>query len=459
MLRKFLLAACAAMGIVSMPAHTQAQAGKLTVEDIWKSPTMASLNISPSGKYLAATTPIRGRMNLTIVDLEARTANGITGYTDFDVQGINWIGDDRLVYSLGQNNSPTGAGRFDGGGLFVINRDGKDLKRLSTTVRESRARGDYVFRGLRFARRIPGNTNEIIAAGNMVDAVSTDLYRLDLNTGKYTLITRGRPADRTGNWIMDRKLTPRVVTASVKDTLISVVYYRDGEDSPWVEIARNDAANKGNVFVPLSIEADDKTLQVASNHASDTMAIYRFDPVAKKFGEKIAAHPRYDMGATLQGERIGGVVTDPDTDRLLGYSVNAGKPEVVWLDKDYAATQAALDGALPNAINSFRRLPGGSKRMLVTSYSDTKPVRWYIFDEAAKTLERIGISRPWLEGKLTEQRIMSFKTRDGLDIAGYYFLPKDYKPGTKLPTVVHIHGGPFARADYWGSGFGYNEGQ
>ncbi|MBL0124229.1 MAG: S9 family peptidase [Betaproteobacteria bacterium] len=76
-----------------------------------------------------------------------------------------------------------------------------------------------------------------------------------------------------------------------------------------------------------------------------------------------------------------------------------------------------------------------------------------------KTLEEIGAAKPWLDGKLVEQRPFRFKTRDGFEIDGYYFLPKDYKPGTKLPTVVHIHGGPSVRADRWGSGFGYNEGQ
>ena len=74
-------------------------------------------------------------------------------------------------------------------------------------------------------------------------------------------------------------------------------------------------------------------------------------------------------------------------------------------------------------------------------------------------MEAIGSSRPWLEGKLVEEHPFVYKTRDGLEITGYYLLPKDYKPGTKLPTIVHVHGGPFARADHWGSGFGYLEGE
>jgi dipeptidyl aminopeptidase/acylaminoacyl peptidase len=85
--------------------------------------------------------------------------------------------------------------------------------------------------------------------------------------------------------------------------------------------------------------------------------------------------------------------------------------------------------------------------------------RWYLFDEEKRTLEEIAVSTPWLDGKLVEQRPFLYKTRDGMEIPGYYFLPKDAQPGVKLPTIVHIHGGPAARADHWGSGFGVTEGQ
>jgi dipeptidyl aminopeptidase/acylaminoacyl peptidase len=83
-----------------------------------------------------------------------------------------------------------------------------------------------------------------------------------------------------------------------------------------------------------------------------------------------------------------------------------------------------------------------------------------MLDEGKKTLEEIFSSRPWLAGRLVEMRPFFLKTRDGLEILSYYFLPKNHKPGEKLPTIVHIHGGPSARADYWGrGGFGVMEAQ
>jgi len=436
----------------SVPAPSQ-----LTVEDIWKSPSLAGPTLSRSGKYLAATAPFKGRMNLLVMDMETRKGNLLTAFDDYDVVSVAWVGDDRLLFSLGQANSPTGAGQFDGGGLFVVGRDGTGARRLAPTVRETRQRNQYVYRSLSLHRTIPGNTDEVIAEGNQTSADSVDLYRLNLNTGRTTLLTSGRPSNLTVEWMLDSKLVPRVVVAGVKDELTRVVYYRKGAESPWEEIARY-SRDKGAVFVPLAIESDNKTLQIATNRDRDTMAIYRYDPETKKVGEMIASHPRFDMGADSQGDRVAGVIVDGETDRVLGYQVNGDKPEVVWTDEARAKTQAMLDAALPGMVNTFRRTPDG-KRLLVTSFSDQKSTRWYLLDEQKRTLEEIGASRPWLDGKLVEQRPFRYKTRDGLEITGYYFLPKGYKPGDKLPTIVHIHGGPTVRADRFGSGFGFLEGQ
>ena len=460
MLMRFgIVAAAAIIAILGqMPTTALAQTEPpITLEEMFRPAQLSGVNISNNGRYMVTTMPLKGRMNLAVIDLETRKASALTSYDDFDVLGPTWVGNERIIYSLGQANSPTGPGQFDGGGLFVINREGKEFRRLSMTVRETRKLNQYVFRGLDLYRTIPGNENEVIAEGNMTSADSNDLYRLNLNTGKFVLMTQGRPSDRTSRWILDSKFVPRVVSANIKDTLTTVVYYRKDEKSAWYEIARYDD-NKGPTFVPLAFESDEQSLQIAYNGGRDTMAVFRYDPINKKIGELIAQHPRFDMGAAADGSGLPGVRIDARTDKILGYSVAAAKPEVVWLDEKYAATQRNLDAALPNRINRFGRTPDG-KRLIVTSYSDTAPARYYLHDEEAKTLEPIGSSRPWLDGKLVDQGIMTFKTRDGLEIPGYYFLPKNYKPGTKLPTIVHIHGGPFARADNWGSGFGYQEGQ
>ena len=452
---KILLACVLALNFVG-GATAALAAEPFSLEEFFKNPSLAGPTLSRSGKYLAATAPLKGRMNLMVLDLDTRKGALLTSFEDFDVIDVHWVGNDRLVFSLGQANSPTGPGQFDGGGLFVVGRDGTGSRRLATTVRESRGR-NQLHRSLSFHSTIPGNTDEIIAEGNMTSADSEDLYRLNLNNGRTVLLTSGRPADLTSDWLLDSKQVPRVVVANVRNELTRVVYYRKGESSAWEEIARY-SRDKGAVIVPLAFESDDQMLQVATNKDRDTMAVYRYDPNSKKLGELVAAHPRYDIGANSEGETVPGAVIHPETNQILGYRVEADKPEITWIDEGRVKTQKLIDASLPGTINSFTRI-GEGKRLLVASFSDVKPSRWYLLEEEKRTLEEIGASRPWLDNKLVEQRPFTYKTRDGLEIPGYLFLPKDYKPGTRLPTILHIHGGPFARADTFRGGFGVREGQ
>lgn len=435
------------------------KASLVSVEDFVRQPALTQPIMSRSGRYFASTAPSRGRMNLVVMDLQTRQGSLLSSLSDFDVIGINWVGEDHLVFSLGQQNSPTGPGQFDGGGLFAVSRDGKYQRRISPTIREVRAQNQFVYRGLSYFRSIPGSDTEFLATGNLTSAESTDVYRVDVRTGRSTLITQGRPPGIATRWVLDSKLVPRVVEMVRRDELITTVHYRKDADSPWQEIARYDPT-KGPVFKPLAFESDDKILQVAYNGERQNMAVFRYDPEAKKMIEVAAQHPRFDMGADALGQIVPGVITEPGTGKIIGYAVAADKPQTVWIDETYQRFQRMIDGALPNTVNTFRRTPDG-KQFLVTAVSDRSSPRWYLMHEEKKTLEEIGAGRPWLNAdKLAEVRPFLLKTRDGLEIPSYYILPRDYVPGTKVPTVLHIHGGPFARADLWGQfSFGIMEGQ
>lgn len=446
------------LGLVFVAALVgPASAQPIPIEDVWRPPAYANPVISENGRYFAVSVPVGGKMNIAVVDLEERKASVITNERTYDLLDVRWVGNERLVFTLGQFNSPTGQGQFDGGGLFMISRDGKQTRQLSPTIKDLRNRNQFQPRGFEVLRTLPGNDEEVLALGNQRDVESFDVYRLNVRTGRALLLTDRRP-ERTFEFVLDNDNVPRVARASVKDTTQIIVYYRKDASSPWEQISTYDAA-KGPVLMPLAFEADNQTLQVAWNGDRATMAVFRYDPNSRKLGEVIAQHPRYDMGANASGQRIAGVITDFKTNRVLGYSVNADRPQTVWIDEEYGRLQKLIDGTLPGTYNSFRRTPGGD-RLVVTAFSDRQPLKWYLLDEKRRSMEELFSSRPWLKTNLlVEQRSFILKTRDGLEIPGYYFVPRDRKPGERLPTVVHIHGGPAVRPDAWGRGFGYNEGQ
>jgi dipeptidyl aminopeptidase/acylaminoacyl peptidase len=454
----FLASLVCGFTLLMSVSHAGAEQPPITVEEFTRSPQIASPQLSRDGKYFAAIAPSDGRMNIVVMDIDGRQPKFLTSFKDLDVTSVTWVGNERLIFSLGRFNTPSGPGRFDGGGLFVVNRDGAEFRKLSPTVRDFRKAGQLVYRGLSLYRTLPDTDEEVIASGNLRDADSTDLYRLNLKSGKAVLLTTSRPSD-SFDWLADNKYVPRVVTSRIKDTQTFVVYHRSDGDSPWEEIARYDRT-KGSTFRPLAFEQDNKTLQVAFNGGRDTMAIFKYDTQTKKLGDLVAQHPRYDMGADAQGERVPGIRTDWQSGKIVGYRVNAERPETVWVDETYDRIQAGLNKALPDTLNDFSRTPDG-KNMIVTALSDRHPARWYLFNEEKRSLEELFSSRPWLTPeRLATMRPFLLKTRDGLEIPSYYFLPNSYKQGEKLPTVLHIHGGPAVRADSWGAfSFGVVEAQ
>ncbi|HZF38659.1 MAG TPA: alpha/beta fold hydrolase, partial [Blastocatellia bacterium] len=64
---------------------------------------------------------------------------------------------------------------------------------------------------------------------------------------------------------------------------------------------------------------------------------------------------------------------------------------------------------------------------------------------------------------VTPQQVI-FKAADGLDVHGQLFLPKDAKPGDKLPTIIFMHGGPsrqmmlgWHNMYYYHNAYGFNQ--
>jgi len=67
---------------------------------------------------------------------------------------------------------------------------------------------------------------------------------------------------------------------------------------------------------------------------------------------------------------------------------------------------------------------------------------WFA-DLAKEDSRRLTEVNPWVkELALASAQVITWKSEDGLPIEGILYLPPDYKPGTPLPLVLNVHGGP-----------------
>lgn len=433
------------------------QAAPISLRQLMRVPDHDQPTLSSDGRFLAVLVPVAGRVNLAVIDLESREIVNRVAVPGLDIRSLRWVGDDWLVFSTDRHGA-AGAMLRNAGGLYAVSRDGRQQRKLFPSLQESIKAGMRRFVSATPVRAVPGRPGELIVAVNDVDELSVDLYRLDVDSGRRSLLTRQRPP-RTFGWVLDHDLVPRVALASVADRSDIVVHHRDGAEAPWRELWRS-SRTAGAMTLPLHFDVDNRGLYVASNEGRDTMAIHRIVPDEVRDGTPVPAgatplaeHPRFDIGADASGDDIGGLLLDPEGREVVGFRFDAEKPVTLWADDGYRRLQEMVDAALPGTVNVLERSTGTNT--LVTSYADVRPERWYLLDEKSGTLAPLFASRPWLDRQpLAAMTPVWWRSRDGLEILSYLFLPPGAKAGERLPTVIELHGGPWTRGASWGQAGG-----
>jgi dipeptidyl aminopeptidase/acylaminoacyl peptidase len=435
-----------AMALWVMSSTATVLAAPVPIEDFVRRPKLERISFSPDGKKFAALGEHKGRMNVAVADVEKGGVSFVTSFEGSDVSFYRWISNRRLVFSLIDYQS--GLADQDGGGLIAVDADGRNARRLSPTLKNCIDSWNFRCRYTLFWSTVPGSDDEIIALTNERSEDSPDLVRLDTRTGRKVNLTTDNPGS-VAVWALDKDLVPRAAMSRDRLTLEEAFWYRDNAQAKWRRVASFPAFAPS--FEPLGF-APDGTLYVSSRlESKDKAAIHRFDPIAGKPGEKLAAHPRFDLGLVDDprgpGPRVSPLIFDSKTHELVGLQVEGDKPETVWLDARRARLQATVDAALPKG-NVNRLRPVGDKSVLVLSYSGSDPGVYYLYDEDKRELRELARPRGWIKSEqMGTVEPIRYRARDGLEIQGYLTLPAG-KPAKRLPLVAWIHGGPWSRDNY-----------
>lgn len=433
-IRALILALAAGPLLEARAADAVSSVPLLPVADFAKRPKLSSVQFSPNGNLFAALQDLDGRMNLVVGDLEKGKLTRITSFSTYDVGDYHWISNSRLVMTL--YDGKKGLGEQRGGGLFALNADGSEPKELSPTSEACQAR-NQICRQTEFVQRIAGSADEVIASANERDLKTEDLYRLNTRTGRKTLLTSENPGS-VGRWVLDQNNVPRAAVSENGVARTETFWFRDSATAPWrkVSVAQGEAKR----IKPAAFDADGSLL-VYSDLESDKFKLYEFDPATGKPTKLVLEHALVDLDT-------GTLRVNVTTHRILGMSVDADKPEMVWFDEDYARLQKLLDASLPKGnFNQISLLDDG--KVSILSFGDRDPGQYYLYDPKIKRLEEVLRPRDWIKPEqMASTQVLRYKARDGLEIPGYLTLPPG-RPATKLPLVALIHGGPWAR-DGWG---------
>lgn len=300
------LATVAAIAI-ALPAAAQKKPSDIPLEDFFKRPQYREMILSPDGTKLAALTPLKGRDNLVVVDLDKRTSTVITDFEKLDAAAIFWVNDKRLCLRVVNGQEVTGEPNYRG--MYCINANGEDLRDFTTVG------GVGGKRGLVPLAPVAGDSDEYIMEMAQRSRRSWDVYRFNTVTGRYTILSADSPGD-VAEWVLDRNLVPRIAVSIPQRDIgdrgkgiarVATVWHRASADAQWEKLWEYKTGGAGgdeDVFSPVAFDYDNETLYVSTNKGRDKAAIYAYDTKNRKMGNLLLEHPLMDVEGSLIFSRV-----------------------------------------------------------------------------------------------------------------------------------------------------------
>jgi dipeptidyl aminopeptidase/acylaminoacyl peptidase len=392
---------------------------RIPLEDFFRKPERAGVDLSPSGRYLSWLAPWERRMNLFVRDLETGEERRLTSVKERDLAGTLWADDEHLVYARD-------TGGDENFRLYAVHRGGGPERDLTPYDEVKCSIVDDL-------EDVP---DELLFQMNERDARVFDVYRLKVSTGEIRMV-----AENPGNvqgWVTDNAGALRLATTT--DGVNTSLLYRATEEGEWRTIATYDFKESAS---PVGFTFDDARLVVHSNVGRDKHALRELDPETGEEGPVLFEHPEVDVTGLLRS-RARRVVT--------GCWYETDKVRFEFTDPERAGLQEFLDTELPGRENRLAAHDRAERRWIVHSGGDRTLGSYHLLETpegGEPRLEPLFDLAPWLvEDELCEMQPISYEARDGLTIHGYLTLPRERGDGP-LPLVVNPHGGPWHR-DSWG---------
>ncbi len=174
---------------------------------------------------------------------------------------------------------------------------------------------------------------------------------------------------------------------------------------------------------------------------ADHVQALLYDPVAKAFDkDPLVAHPQFSIGRTVLGSR------ESDFNKVIGFAVNELSPKVTWVEPRLQSIQAGLEKAYPGQDVTILSYTDARDKVLFSTESNRHPPAYHLLTDG-KNVKTLGVERSGIDAdSIGEQRWVTYTARDGKKIPAILDLPAGWKKGDgALPTVIHPHGGPWAR--------------
>jgi dipeptidyl aminopeptidase/acylaminoacyl peptidase len=391
-------------------------------------PEITGAELSPDGKYIAFIKPYNDVRNIWVKEREEPfdAAHPVTA-DERPVPGYFWSQDGRFILYVQDK------GGNENYHVYAVDpsaeaeaETGVPPARDLTPMEDVRAR----------IYSVPENRpGEIIVGLNDRDPTYHDVYRVDIATGERELMIENTQG--VGFYLFDLEGNVRLA-------------YRQTEDGGG-EILRVDGDDLVQIYThtylesafPTRFHKDGKKAYMVTNKGDDVdlTRLVLLDPETGKT-ELVESDPEGEVD-------FGGAAFSEKTDELIATVYVGDRQRIYPRNEQVKKDLELIHKELPEGEINIMSSTEDMRYHLISISSDVDPGSAYLYDREKGDFELLYRSRPELPSEnLAHMKPIRYKARDGLEIPAYLTLPRGVE-AKNLPTVIHPHGGPWAR-DTWG---------
>ncbi len=400
--------------------------------------SLSQPQISPDGNKLMIRMAQNGREVLAWIDLTAASPRpqviaAMEEYRDAGdrtVGNATWANNDTVLLEYASREILGGARN--------------DITRLVAFNLTTRARTELAWDGAgQFASEIEHidyeNGKILLERGGFRDGSVTgsEIVEVDINTGRFRMVQRNNAV--VGDWVTDSRGVVRLGFGGDRDNGRERIMYRSNASENFRTISNAaDPTFTGTGLNPLMIDAD-SDFAIVSDNKSGTGKLYRVNMATLAYSEPLFGVEGYDAG---------GIATNFDGSKLVGYRVTEQRPRTQFVDPRYAEMQALLEetfGAGNVLIGSSDR---AETKFVIRVGAPNQGGAFYIFNTVSGDLTMIG-NRWNLVGMTDMNPVSAFRynASDGVSIEAIMTMPRHRRQTRGLPLVIITHGGPFGVRD------------
>ena len=391
---------------------------------LFGNPDKASVQLSPDGTKIGYLAPVAGVLNVWVgLANDPAAARPVTRDTDRGIRFYDWAYTSNHI-------------------LFIQDKGGDENWRLYSVDLETGDTKDLTpLEGVqaRFQEISPQFPAEILVALNDRDPRLHDLYRVNIATGERRLVQKN---EGFAGFVTDRDYRVRLALRVLPDGGSEML--RATEHGGWTPFARIPMEDTLTTS-PVGFDKAGTILYMIDSRNRNTGALMALDLDTGK-QTLLAEDPRAD---------VSDVVIHPTEKRVQAAAFTYERKVWQILDQSIAGDWAALRTIATGDVEVVSRTLD-DRYWIVAYIMDDGPVRYYRYDRAGQKAQFLFTNREQLEGlPLAKMHPIVITSRDGLNLVSYYTLPPgsdrdgDARPDESFPTVLVVHGGPWAR-DTWG---------